>query len=98
MGENVTTSGIDLLALPLGSRLLLGDEAVVEVTGLRNPCLQLDAIAKGLLGATVERSGDGSVVRKAGIMGVVVAGGEVRPGDAVRVELPATPHRELEVV
>jgi MOSC domain-containing protein YiiM len=98
MGENVTTKGIDLLGLPVGARLQLGDQAVVEVTGLRNPCLQLEGIAKGLLGATVERNDDGGLVRKAGIMGVVIAGGEVRPGDAIRVDLPPTPHRALEAV
>lgn len=99
MGENVTTRGIDLLALPVGARLLLGADAVVEVTGLRNPCGQLDGIEPGLRSATIERGPDDEiVVRKAGIMGVVVAGGDVRPGDPIAVELPATPHRALEVV
>jgi len=95
MGENVTTRGIDLLGLPAGARLRLGAEAVVEVTGLRNPCLQLDGIAPGLMKATLARDAGGGLVRKAGIMAVVLAGGEVRPGDAIEVELPAQPHRAL---
>ena len=99
MGENVTTRGIDLLGLPVGTLLRLGEQAVVEVTGLRNPCGQLDGIQPGLRSATIERdAADEIVVRKAGIMGVVVAGGEVRPGDAIGVELPSSPHRPLEVV
>ena len=98
MGENVTTRGIDLLGLPTGARLYLGDAAIVEVTGLRNPCAQLDRIQPGLMGATLERAPDGSLVRKAGIMGVVLEGGDVRPGDPVRVELPPGAHRPLEPV
>ncbi|MEV2245615.1 MOSC domain-containing protein [Streptomyces sp. NPDC049970] len=98
LGENVTTSGIDLLALPVGTRLHLGDEAVVEVTGLRNPCLQIDNFQGGLLKQVVGRADDGTLVRKAGIMGVVTTGGVVRPGDPIEVELPAEPHRPLERV
>ncbi|MEU1126420.1 MOSC domain-containing protein [Streptomyces sp. NPDC005899] len=98
LGENVTTSGIDLLALPVGTLLHLGDEAVVEVTGLRNPCLQIDRFQDGLLRQVVGRDADGAVVRKAGIMGVVRAGGVVRPGDPVRAALPDGPHRRLERV
>jgi MOSC domain-containing protein YiiM len=98
MGENVTTRGVDLLGLPAGARLLLGESAVVEVTGLRNPCTQLDGVRPGLMAATLGRDEDGALVRKAGVMSVVVAGGEVRPGDAIRVELPPEPHRGLEPV
>lgn len=98
LGENVTTGGIDLLALPVGTLLHLGDEAVVEVTGLRNPCLQIDFFQEGLLKRVVGRADDGTVVRKAGIMGVVRKGGAVRPGDTVKAELPAEPHRPLERV
>ncbi|HEX8906434.1 MAG TPA: MOSC domain-containing protein [Longimicrobiaceae bacterium] len=98
MGENVTTRGVDLLALPTGTRLRLGDDAVVEVTGLRNPCAQLDRFQPGLMAAVLGRDEHGGLVRKAGIMAVVLAGGEVRPGDAIRVELPPEPHRPLEVV
>lgn len=95
MGENVTTSGIDLLGLPAGARLLLGNSAVIEVTGLRNPCTQLDGIHPGLMAATLGRDENGDVVRKAGVMSIVVAGGEVRPGDPIRVVLPPPPHRRL---
>lgn len=96
MGENVTTRGVDLLALSAGTRLRLGAEAVVEVTGLRNPCSQLDGLQPGLREATLARDAHGAVVaRRLGVMGVVVAGGEVRPGDAIGVEVPAGPHRPL---
>lgn len=98
MGENVTTCGVDLLGLPAGTRLRLGGEAVVEVTGLRNPCAQLDDIQKGLMAATLARDADGGLVRKAGVMAVVVHGGEVCPGDPIQVELPPEPHRRLEPV
>ncbi|MFJ4878348.1 MOSC domain-containing protein [Streptomyces sp. NPDC088745] len=98
LGENVTTSGIDLLALPTGTLLRLGEEAVVEVTGLRNPCLQIDAFQDGLLKQVVGRDAEGKVVRKAGIMSVVRTGGVVRPGDPNTVELPPAPHRPLERV
>jgi MOSC domain-containing protein YiiM len=89
MGENVTTRGLDLLALPAGARLRLGSDAVVELTGLRNPCKQLDGIQQGLMDAVLDRDAAGGLVRKAGVMAVVLSGGEVLPGDAIRVELPA---------
>jgi len=95
MGENITTRGVDLLGLPAGTRLHLGDSAVVEVTGLRNPCAQLNRIQPGLMAATLDRDEDGNLVRKAGIMGVVIASGEVCPGDPIRVELPPRPHQPL---
>jgi len=95
LGENITTSGVDLLALPTGTRLHLGASAVVEITGLRNPCIQIDNFQKGLVAATLDKDADGNLVRKAGIMSIVIAEGDVRPGDAVGVELPATPHRPL---
>lgn len=95
MGENVTTEGVDLLGLPTGTRLHLGETAVVEVTGLRNPCAQLDRIQPGLMAATLGRDESGNLIRKAGIMGVVLADGEVRPGDPIAVELPPQPHRSL---
>ncbi|MBB4943073.1 MOSC domain-containing protein YiiM [Streptosporangium album] len=98
LGENVTTRGVDLLGLPVGALLRLGDEAVVEITGLRNPCLQIDAFQPGLLKRVVGRDEAGEVVRRAGVMGVVVTGGEVRPGDAIEVELPPPPHRPLDRV
>jgi len=98
MGENVTTRGVDLLGLPTGTRLRLGESAIVEVTGLRNPCAQLDRIRPGLMAATLDRDERGNLIRKAGIMGVILAGGEVWPGDPIRVELPPEPHRALEPV
>lgn len=98
MGENVTTRGVDLLDLPTGTRLHLGPTAVVEVTGLRNPCMQLDKIQKGLMEANLDRDADGNLIRKAGIMGIVLADGEIRPGDAIEVELPPAPHSPLKPV
>ncbi len=98
LGENVTTSGVDLLALPRGTQLRIGDEAVVEVTGLRNPCAQIDGLQQGLMAAVLDRDEQGNLVRKAGIMGIVVSGGEVRAGDAIRVELPAGERVPLEPV
>ncbi|HXC56317.1 MAG TPA: MOSC domain-containing protein [Rhizomicrobium sp.] len=95
MGENVTTRGIDLLGLPLNARLHLGASAVVEVKGLRNPCHQIDTFEKGMMHACLDKDADGSLIRKAGIMGIVIAGGEVRPGDAIRVVLPDGPQERL---
>src|SRR4029077_10049461 len=95
IGENVTTSGIDLLTLPRGTRLKLGASAIVEVTGLRNPCIQLNTFRAGLMDATLDKDADGNLIRKAGIMSIVIAGGEVRPGDAIGIELPPKPHEAL---
>ena len=95
IGENVTTQGIDLLGLPTGTRLYLGDTAAVEVTGLRNPCSQLDDFQPGLMEATLGRDEQGRLIRKAGVMGIVLAGGTVRPGAPIRVELPPEPRRPL---
>lgn len=98
LGENVTTRGLDLLTLPHGTRLHLGNDAIVEVTGLRNPCVQIERFQSGLLGACVDRDAAGNVIRKTGVMTVVIAGGEVCPGDAIRVVLPPEPHQPLDVV
>ena len=98
MGENVTTRGIDLLALSRGARLRLGDTAEIEITGLRNPCVQLDRFAPGLTAAVLGRAEDGALVRKAGVMGIVVAGGEVRAGDAITLLDAPYPHEALAVV
>ncbi|MBM3935505.1 MAG: MOSC domain-containing protein [SAR202 cluster bacterium] len=95
LGENITTRGLDLLALPTGATLHIGNAAVVEVTGLRNPCSQLDGLQHGLMAACLDRDADGNLIRKAGVMGVVVTGGIVRPGDGIRVEHPAGAHRPL---
>jgi MOSC domain-containing protein YiiM len=98
MGENITTRGIDLLHLPKGTRLQLGDEAVVEITGLRNPCYQIDDFQPGLLAHMVSKDEQGNIVRKAGVMSIVIAGGIVRPGDPIRATLPPEPHVPLEGV
>jgi MOSC domain-containing protein YiiM len=98
LGENVTTCGLPLLDLPAGTRLQLGETALVEVTGLRNPCVQIDRFQPGLLAAVLGRDADGCPIYKAGIMGIVLADGEVRPGDRVCVTLPPEPHRRLERV
>lgn len=98
LGENVTTRGLNLLALPQGTLLRLGATAQLRVTGLRNPCLQLNSFAPGLMAATLDRDAAGRLVRKAGIMAVVLAGGVVRPGDAIGVTLPAGPQLPLEPV
>lgn len=98
MGENITTEGIDLLGLPTGARLKLGEEAVIEITGLRNPCAQLDGLQPGLMKAVLDRDAQGNLVRKAGVMAVVLKGGEVRPGDPITIELPPAPHKPLEPV
>lgn len=98
MGENITTKGVNLLGLPAGARLRLGDEAVIEITGLRNPCAQLDRIQPGLMAAVLDRDAEGNLIRKAGVMAVVLTSGLVRPGDAVTLELPPAPRRKLEPV
>ncbi|MDQ2740659.1 MAG: MOSC domain-containing protein [Actinomycetota bacterium] len=98
LGENVTTSGIDLLSLPRGTLLTLGDEAVVQITGLRNPCQQINTFRSGLLKEVLARSSEGIPIRKAGVMSVVVTGGVVRPGDPIVARLPTMPHRPLDRV
>ena len=98
LGENIATNGIDLLALPQGTLLRLGADAVVQITGLRNHCSQIDAFQPGLLANVVGKADNGEIVRKAGIMGIVLAGGEVNEGDAIGVELPPLPHLRLERV
>ncbi|GGP23720.1 MOSC domain-containing protein [Silvimonas iriomotensis] len=98
MGENITTRGIDLLSLPRGAQLQIGAGVVVEITGLRNPCGQLDHHRKGLTAAVLSRDAEGNLVRKAGVMAIVLAGGEVRPGDSISVCLPPLPHHKLERV
>jgi len=98
IGENILTSGIDLLALPTGTILRIGSAAEVRVTGLRNPCLQLDRFQPGLMAATLGRDAAGDLVRKAGIMAIVVTGGEVRPSDPIEARRPDPPYRPLQPV
>lgn len=98
MGENVTTRGVKLLDLPIGTRLRLGPVAVIELTGLRNPCKQLESLQAGLMSAVLDRDTNGNLVRKAGVMAIVLTSGVVRPGDVISVLLPAGPCRPLEPV
>lgn len=98
MGENITTRGIDLLGLPTGAVVRFGGTASVEITGLRNPCLQIDGLGDGLMREMVGRDASGEVVRRAGVMAVVRTGGPVRVGDEILVELPTGPHRALQPV
>lgn len=98
IGENVTTRDVDLLALSTGTRLELGDSAAVEIAGLRNPCGQLDNYQDGLMSAVLDRDPAGRLIRRAGVMAVVLRDGVVRPGDPISVRLPTGPHRPLEPV
>jgi len=98
LGENITTRGIDLLGLPTGAKLQIGDEAIIEVTGLRNPCHQIDNFQRGMLKAVLDWDEEGNLIRKAGVMAVVLADGEVRPGDTIKIDLPPEPHRPLEYI
>lgn len=98
MGENITTRGVALLDLPTGARLRLGAEAIIEITGLRNPCSQLDSIQRGLMAAVLDRDAEGNLIRKAGVMAVVITGGVVRPDDTITIELPPAPHQPLQPV
>jgi len=98
LGENITTNGINLLGLPRGTILKIGSDAIVEVTGLRNPCKQLDAYQQGLMAALRPRDEMGIEVLKAGIMGIVIHGGAVKSGDVIQVLIPSEPHEQLECV
>ena len=95
LGENITTKGIDLLGLAEDTLLMIGAQAIVRVTGLRNPCNQIDVFQKGLLAATLDRDDAGNLIRKAGVMAVVVRGGDVMPGDQIEIEVPVGPQRPL---
>lgn len=98
IGENITTRGIDLLSLPKGAKLRIGTKALVEITGLRNPCNQLNDLKDGLLTAVVDVDANGNVIRKTGIMGVVLEGGTIKPGDKIQIELPDKPYEKLKRV
>jgi len=98
LGENITTRGIDLLSLPTGAILNIGSDVAIEVTALRNPCKQIDDFQKGLLKEVLYKDEKGNLVRKTGVMGVILQGGEVRPGDNITVELPPEPHHKLEYI
>lgn len=98
IGENITTAGIELLSLPAGTRLHIGESAVIEITGLRNPCNQLNNFRPGLMNAVLDRDENGNLIRKAGIMGIVLQSGDIVPGDEIKIQLPSGPHRPLEIV
>jgi MOSC domain-containing protein YiiM len=98
MGENITTVGINLLELPTDTIMYIGISAIIKVTGLRNPCAQIDNFKPGLLKAVLDKDADGNLIRKAGIMGIILQSGEVKPGDSIRVELPTKPFKKLERV
>lgn len=88
MGENITTQGLDLLALPKGTQLHIGESALIELTGLRNPCNQLEGLQTGLMQAVLDRDSAGKLIRKAGVMGIVLTSGEVKPGDTISIIFP----------
>jgi hypothetical protein len=98
LGENITTSGVDLLSLPTGTKLQIGAEAVIELTALRNPCFQIDIFQKGLLKAVLDQDEEGNIIRKAGVMGIVLVGGEIFPSNSIMIDLPTKPHHPLEYV
>ena len=98
LGENVTTRGVDLLGLPRDALLKIGKDVVLQVTGLRNPCPQIENFQKGLLSAVLDKMPDGEVIRKTGVMTIVLAGGHVLADDPIEVELPPLPHVKLERV
>ena len=98
MGENITTKGIDLLGLPRDSLLRIGDEAVIQITGLRNPCKQLEDYQKGLLSAVLDKTPDGELIRKSGVMAIVISGGTIKPDDFIKIQFPEKPHKKLERV
>lgn len=98
MGENITTVGINLLDLPTDTLMYIGSTAIVKITGLRNPCAQIDNFKTGLLKAVLDKDAEGNLIRKAGIMGVILQSGEIKPGDSIRVKLPSKPYKKLERV
>ncbi len=98
MGENITTKNIDLLSLPKGTKLKIGKDVILEITGLRNPCKQLDNFQKGLTSAVLDKDDKGNVIRKAGIMAIVLMSGKISIGDSIIIDLPPRPHQILERV
>jgi len=95
LGENITTGGIDILSLPTGATLAIGPDVLITLTGLRNPCGQINGFSEGLLAELVYNDDSGSPVRLGGVMSVVIRGGVVRPGDSIDVALPPEPHHAL---
>jgi MOSC domain-containing protein YiiM len=98
LGENVLTSGVNLLAMPRGTQLRFPMGTCLELTGLRNPCSQIEAFRPGLLGQVMRKTADGEIERRAGVMAIVLTGGAIAVGDPIEVILPRLPHVKLEVV
>lgn len=98
LGENITTEGIDLLSLPTGTLLHIGNGAVIELTALRQPCIQIDEFQQGLLKEVVYKDSGGNIIRKVGVMGVILVSGAVSPNDEIIVETPDKPHHKLDYV
>lgn len=98
LGENITTRDVDLLALPTGTKLTIGSDVLIELTALRNPCVQIDNFQKGMLKEVLYKDQDGSLVRRTGVMGIILKGGIVKPDDEIVVKLPPEPHHLLEYV
>ena len=98
LGETITTVGINLLELPTDTILSIGESAVIQITGLRNPCYQIDKFKPGLLKAVLDKDSDGNLIRKVGVMAIVLQSGEVKPSDEIRVEWPQKPYKKLECV
>ncbi len=95
LGENITTRGIDLLSLPENTHLSVGDKVILTITGLRNPCQQLNEHQPGLMQALLGRDENDQLLLKAGVMAVVTEGGEVKAGDPIKISYPAQPHKPL---
>jgi len=98
LGENITTRGVDLLNLPTGTKMHIGSDVIIELTALRNPCVQIDAFQKGMLKEVLYKDEEGNLVRRTGVMGTIHKGGLVKPGDEIEVELPPEPYSPLEYV
>jgi len=97
VGENIVTRGISLLDLPTGTKLEIG-EAIIEITGLRNPCHQLNQIKDGLMQKLVFKTENGDVVRLCGVMAIVLRGGDIKEGDEIQAILPKKPYIALQKV
>ena len=94
-GENILTRSIRLISLPLGTRLHLGPTAIVELTGLRSPCKQMNTLRPGLMKASFV---PGTRRHRAGVMAVVLEAGTLSAADTIHVELPPEPHIALRPV
>lgn len=98
LGENISTRGLDMLSLARGTRLHIGADAIVELTGLRAPCVQIDRFRNGLKAQVTTRDARGASIIKAGVMGIVLRGGAICGDDVIVVRPPDGPHAPLEPV